>query len=160
MDIFKIRSMVILFFLSGSLLHSAPFVENGNGTVTDVATGLVWQKCSWGQTGSDCSGSSATFATWSVALNQCHSLTLASRSWRLPNVIELRSILDLTKALDPLVDTSAFPSTPIAGLYYWSSTTSNSFGANAARAVHFISGALEFDDLKNQSGYVRCVSGP
>lgn len=104
--------------------------------MTDVATGLVWQKCSWGQTGADCSGSSATYVNWQVALNQCHSLSLASRIWRLPNIIELMSIIDLTKTTVPFVETVAFPSTATEG-YYWSSTTSNAFGSNAARALFF-----------------------
>lgn len=160
MNSFKAKKkIVVFFFLFVSPIIAAPFAENGNGTVTDVATGLVWQKCSWGQTGTDCSGSSATYVNWQVALNQCHSLSLASRIWRLPNIIELRSILDLTKASGALIDTTSFPFTPTSG-YYWSSTTSNSYGSGAATAVHFMSTGLEFDDLKNQGGYVRCVSGP
>ncbi|NBU99082.1 MAG: hypothetical protein EBS19_12885 [Spirochaetia bacterium] len=35
------------FFLCASLL-GAPYADNGNGTITDSATGLIWQKCSAG----------------------------------------------------------------------------------------------------------------
>ncbi len=44
---------------------SAAFTDNGNGTVTDSATGLMWDKCSWGQSGnSDCATGSASAPTW------------------------------------------------------------------------------------------------
>ncbi|MGE8722462.1 DUF1566 domain-containing protein [Leptospira terpstrae] len=126
--------------------------------MTDVATGLVWQKCSWGQTGSDCSGSTAVYDTWPVALNHCHGLTLASRTWRLPNIIELQSILDVTKASGALIDTTIFPAT---GLLYWSSTNSNSFGSTAAWLVVFGSSGYVLDELKVQgAANIRCVSGP
>ena len=36
------------FFLCASLL-GAPYTDSGIGTITDSATGLIWQKCSVGQ---------------------------------------------------------------------------------------------------------------
>lgn len=162
MNLIQIKKFAIFFSLVASPIVAAPFAENGNGTVTDLATGLVWQKCSWGQTGSDCSGSSVSFVTWSVALNNCNGLSLSSRTWRLPNIAELRSILDLTKTSGALIDSNVFPATSSTS-YYWSSTTGTLMGYATAKAVFFGStiGGTEFDDLKTyQSGYVRCVSGP
>ncbi|MCW7504351.1 Lcl C-terminal domain-containing protein [Leptospira paudalimensis] len=159
MKVFEINSLIFVMLFMTSQIIAAPFSDNGNGTITDLATGLVWQKCSWGQTNSDCSGSSASTPDWQLALSNCRSLTLASRTWRLPNVIELQTILDLTKSSGALIDSTAFPATPTDFLY-WSSTTSNSFQTTAAWLVSFITYGSVFDDLKNQGGYVRCVSGP
>ncbi|EKJ85673.1 DUF1566 domain-containing protein [Leptospira meyeri] len=154
---YKIENIVVFFLFVTSQILAAPFSDNGNGTVTDLATGLLWQKCSWGQTNLDCSGSSAVYESWPVALTRCHGLTLASRTWRLPNIIELQSILDVTKSSGPLIDTTIFPAT---GILYWSSTNSNSFGPTAAWLVIFSNGSV-LDDLKLQGGSnIRCVSGP
>jgi hypothetical protein len=49
----------------------AAFTDNGDGTVTDTVTGLMWDKCSWGQalTSNTCSDSStATVHNWNAAL--------------------------------------------------------------------------------------------
>lgn len=48
---------------------SADFSDNGDGTVTHHATGLIWQRCSLGQSwdGTDCTGTATTF-TWQQAL--------------------------------------------------------------------------------------------
>lgn len=60
---------------------SRSFTDNGDGTVTDNAIGLVWQRCSHGRTGNDCSvGAEATTANWTEAQNHCNSLTLAGRT--------------------------------------------------------------------------------
>lgn len=160
MNEFKIKSISIISFFVVSQIIAAPFSDNGNGTVTDLATGLLWQKCSWGQTNSDCSGSSAIVLDWQLALSNCRGLTLASRTWRLPNVIELQSIVDITKSPGALINSTAFPSTPTVGFLYWSSTTSNSFDVTAAWLVSFYTYGSVLDDLKNQAGYARCVSGP
>ena len=49
------------------------FLDNGNGTVTDLTTGLMWMQCSLGQTWSNgaCVGDADTL-TWQQALQQAH----------------------------------------------------------------------------------------
>lgn len=39
------------------------FTDNGNGTVTDTKTGIMWKRCAEGQiwTGSTCSGTAAGY---------------------------------------------------------------------------------------------------
>jgi hypothetical protein len=86
------------------------FVDNGDGTVTDTCTGLMWQQApadiSWiipnlGQAGAGC----ITLA-WCEALSYCEGLTLAGHEdWRLPNVRELQSIIEYGRvpAIDPVV---------------------------------------------------------
>lgn len=92
------------------------FVTNGDGTVTDHATGLMWQQ----------SDSEATHA-WEQALAYAEGLELAHyRDWRLPSAKELQSIVDYTRS--PMttgtaaIDTNFFDVTEIES-FYWSSTT-------------------------------------
>jgi len=96
------------------------FTDNGDGTVTDNLTGLIWLK------NADCFG----YITWNDAL--AVSNTLASGAcglsdgsvagaWRLPNVKELQSLIDFGQfgpALPP-----GYPFSGVQIFYYWSSTT-------------------------------------
>jgi hypothetical protein len=87
------------------------FVDNGDGTVTDNATGLMWQKASVGE-------HSDAF-TWGEAIDYCAGLELAGHTdWRLPNVRELESLVMYDKA-DLMID-SLFEATP--WYEYWTST--------------------------------------
>ena len=92
------------------------FVDNGDGTVTDYATGLMWQK-----------GDSVNTQNWEQALAYAEGLELAGyRDWRLPCAKELQGIVDYTRA--PLItgsaaiDTNYFDVTEMES-YYWTSTT-------------------------------------
>lgn len=95
------------------------FVDNGDGTVVDRATGLMWQKADSGR-GMD----------WTEALVYAETLELAGQTdWRLPNAKELQSIVDYSRApdaadparrgpaLDPVFDLTEPES------YFWTSTT-------------------------------------
>ncbi|BCS95552.1 hypothetical protein DSLASN_11840 [Desulfoluna limicola] len=62
------------------------FIDNSNGTVTDLRTGLMWQKAA-AEEGAD--------FTWTGALTHCSSMALAGHNdWRLPSKNELLSLLD------------------------------------------------------------------
>ncbi|MEI6766927.1 MAG: DUF1566 domain-containing protein [Bacteroidota bacterium] len=88
----------------------AHFVDNGNGTITDNYTGLVWQKIQ-----------AANTMTWEDALTYANNSTLAGKSdWRLPNIKELQSLNDIAK-FHPSFDTNYFVSLNSGD--YWSSTT-------------------------------------
>jgi len=96
------------------------FFDNGNGTITDNATGLMWQQSDDGTT-----------RDWENALSYAENLTLAGyNDWRLPNVKELQSIVDYTRspditnsaAIDPLFSATSFNDpNGIPGQYgyYW-----------------------------------------
>ncbi len=127
------------------------FTINADNTVTDNTTGLTWMRCSLGQTGSDCSGGSAVEYAWAEALNEVannHS------SWRVPNINELSSIVEL-KCNYPAINLTIFPNTPSSA--YWSSSpnTSHNYGA---WGVYFSSGS-DYYDGKAISRYVRLVRG-
>jgi hypothetical protein len=95
------------------------FVNNGDGTIEDLATGLTWQKTDSGAT-----------HDWQGALAYCENLQLAAAGdWRLPNAKELQSIVDYTRAPDaldaarvgPAID-PIFEVTDIES-FYWTGTT-------------------------------------
>jgi len=137
------------------LSSQARFTDNGDGTVSDNGTGLVWQKCSRGQDATTCSGT-ATTANWQTALQYCRNLTLDDRSWRLPSVNELGSIVDYSVE-NPSINTAFFPNTE--SLYYWSSTT---WGDSKTHAweFYFYLGIIS-GNVKTADDYVRCVAdGP
>lgn len=135
------------------------FVDNPDGTVTDPATGLMWDRCSWGQTldGTNACIGPVSFHSWQAALGIAVEANTDSHrgynDWRLPNRTELESLVDITKATAPTIDTAAFPNTPPSGLF-WSSTVS----PNPAFAwfVYFNSGDT---DASGQTGvfHVRLV---
>jgi hypothetical protein len=75
---------MILLVLFSSRVVSAALIDNGNGTVTDTGSGLMWQKAT----------APGTY-TWQAALSYCENLSLAGHSdWRLPNRNELESLVD------------------------------------------------------------------
>lgn len=156
----KISLKLFIFYFQCILISSvisALFTDNTNGTVTDLATGLIWQKCSGGLTGSSCSTGNAIGYTWANAVSYCNSLSLASRTWRLPNFNELQSILDYTKATAPSLNTTAFPATVAS--QYWSSTTS-ALSTPGAWWLSFNNGVVDIQNKTSGGINVRCVSGP
>ena len=106
------------------------FIDNQNGTVTDTTTGLVWKRCAEGTiwNGTTCTGSMSTFR-WSEALQYVvgYNATggfLERTDWRLPNIKELNTLLEL-QCNFPAINVTVFPSTalPGSGLFtFWSNT--------------------------------------
>ena len=117
--------------------------------VTDLQTGLIWQRCSVGQSwdGSSCSGT-ATIHTWAQAL------ALASGNWRLPNIKELTSIVE-TSCVNPAINVSVFPNT--LSHFYWSSSP-YAYASYQAWNVSFYYGTA-YAYVKYLSRYVRLVRG-
>jgi len=110
-----------------------------DGTVTDTWNGLMWQRCSLGQTwnGSTCTGNPSRY-TWQGALQQGEGNSFAGYSdWRLPNRKELRSIVAYYR-YDPAINTTVFPNTPYT---YWSSSPSAGNSGNAWSIVDFARGS-------------------
>ena len=121
------------------------FIDNGNGTVTDKATGLQWKRCSEGQTwsGGTCegTGTEVTYAAWWRALSLADAATFAGKSdWRLPNLKELLSILERA-CFSPAIDLRVFPGAAGAdSAWHWSSSP-NASNSGAAWCVAFGSGS-------------------
>ena len=102
-------------YVRGKAYGKNDLTDNKDGTITDKATGLMWQQAD-----------SAKAMVWKQALAHCEALTAASKSdWRLPNAKELQSIVDYTRAptktktaaIDPLFKVTKVES------YCWTGTT-------------------------------------
>ena len=139
----------------------AAFTDNGDGTITDTSTGLVWDKCSRGQVWDNttppgtCTGTASTH-DWAAALAQATAANAASHrgqaDWRLPNRTELESLVQIDAA-SPAIDGTYFPGTPSS--WYWTSTT---YAPNPAYAwfVRFSNGYTYAND-KAGTYHVRLV---
>lgn len=113
-------------FQAGLTIPNPRFVDNGNGTVTDKLTGLIWLK------NADRFGP----VTWLQALSLCNTLgsgtyDLSDGStagdWRLPNINELDSLLELNNSHGVAVAANPFENFHPAN--YWSSTSVAAFPA-------------------------------
>lgn len=134
------------------------FQDLGNGSVKDHATGLIWQKCSVGQSLPNCSGT-ATTVLWTSSFLQCQNLNISNyagrNDWRLPNAHELLSLLRIQQ-FPPYLDNSVFPNTPIGS--YWTSTT---YVENSVSAWSIDFGNGTIGPVSKSNTYrIRCVAGP
>jgi len=131
---------ILLIMIGLSVLSYADFTKSGH-IVTDSTTSLQWQDDAIGST-----------MDWQSAINHCEALTLESYSdWRLPNINELKTIIDRTKVSPAIVDGFENASSND----YWSSTTYEG-NKNLAWDVDFYSGSTNYS-YKGNSYYVRCV---
>ena len=125
------------------------FAANG-AEVADGQTGLVWARCSVGQSWS---GSACTGTASSHTHEQALALAKAATGWRLPNVKELASLAD-KGCQSPSIDSAAFPNT--SSSWYW--TSSPSVGdASYAWVVNFHDGNNVFGSVRGDSSEVRLV---
>ncbi len=123
------------------------FTDNGDGTITDTTTQLIWQKVP-----------NAAAITWEQAIGYSENLTLAGFSdWRLPNIKELQSLND-ESVLNPSVNTNYFGTIGIKN--YWSSTTLLPNASNLSNAWYWNTqfGITTYDS-KTNANYVICVRG-
>ena len=122
--------------------------------VTDTQTGLVWQRCTYGQTwnGSSCSGS-ATKLTFAQALAK--STEMKSQGWRLPNIKELASLITYGPG-NTTLDAEAFPQTFTALTDWYLSSTPSIVTSQNAWSFNF--GVLMASENRwSNSMYVRYV---
>lgn len=148
--------VIIILITAGISISAIRFTDNGNGTVTDSNTGLIWQKCSNGLSGTDCSTGTVASDTWVNALSYCEGLSLGGRTdWRLPSINELRSIVDTGNYL-PAINAGFFPNTTTR---YWSSSVYVS-DTTSAWIVDFNHGSVSYNVKSLSTIYVRCVTGP
>ena len=133
------------------------YTDHGDGTVTDKITKLMWKQCSEGQSGTDCSGGTATIKTWQVALQAPANINTQGgfagySDWRLPNIKELKSLVE-RRCFLPAINATHFPNTKSSN--YWSSSPRANYSASAWY-VYFPYG---YDSSYNRPNdlYVRLV---
>lgn len=173
-----------LFFTSGqsvdddgAVQSGAPlnFVDNGDGTITDLNTGLMWEKKAndgdihdvdrtyfWSKAGA------YTVWDWLELVNTEGGSGFAGHNdWRLPNRRELDSLVDFshdTPSVSPAFDSSCIEGCTVTACSctaladYWSSTTSAA-NTTLAWAVEFARGAAD-NRGKGTARAVRAVRKP
>ncbi len=124
------------------------FEDNGDQTISDHATGLMWQKDDYRS------------LHFEDAVDHCESAATGGwTDWRLPNVKELQSIVDYSRApdatgsaaIDPVFNTTAI--TNEGGQadwgYYWASTTHANYGGHGASGTYLSFGrALGYSEFQ------------
>lgn len=123
-------------YLKGSIMS---YVNNGNGTITDSNTGLMWQQDPPSDT-----------MYWSESGTYCENLELGGYDdWRMPTVKELFSISDFSSGW-PYLNTDYFSlssDTIDKSEQYWSSNkyvgTTVEGGTNAAFGVNHVTGHIK-----------------
>jgi hypothetical protein len=125
--------------------NAESYTDNGDGTVTDNVTGLMWQQ----------SGPFPSLAQ-PDAIASCPTLGLGDHhDWRLPTMIELMSVVAYGSpgAVDgATINATFFPSTPRGD--FWSATAPSA--ASTAWTVSFGNGGY-FTREASQHNSVRCV---
>ncbi len=110
----------------GAAYGENDLADNGDGTISDRASGLMWTK-----------GDSATGMNWQEALAWVQTRNAANHlghaDWRLPNAKELQSIVDYTRSPDTTASAAISPLFASTGItneagkpdypFYWTSTT-------------------------------------
>jgi len=123
------------------------FTDNLNNTVKDNLTGLVWTK------NANLPGGTLT---WQAALDYVAGMNAGTyenfgyTDWRLPNVNELKSLIDNSKY--DLALPQGQPFTNVQSYYYWSSTT-NAYYTDYAWFVNMSYGYVSYDYKSNDSNY-------
>jgi hypothetical protein len=118
------------------------FTDNGDSTITDNLTNLIWQKFPF-----------TTSKTWEQALTYAENLILANAiDWRLPNIKELQSLND-EAVVQPSVTTPHFQNVGVKK--YWSSTT---LPNQTTKAWYWDTQfGITTYDVKTNSNFVICV---
>lgn len=133
---------------------STNFIDNGDGTITDRNSGLMWMKCTVGLSGDLCDSGAATFFNWGSALQISQTFGFAGYGgWRVPNIKELFSIVE-GACKNPAINLNVFPETNIG--FYWTSTPDAYDLGENAWSVHFYLGHTN-SLTRIQNVYLRLV---
>jgi hypothetical protein len=142
---------------AGAVWPDPRFSNNGDGTITDNLTGLIWLS------NANCFGDQL----WSTVLNSSNALAsgtcgLADGSvagnWRLPNITELESLVDAEHASPALPDGYLSFFAGVQSNYYWSSGTFAT-DSNHAWMVSMINGGIYTNDKSSTYHFAWPVRG-
>ena len=139
-------------FVKGPELPYPNYSDQGDETIIDYTTQLVWQKCPMGKSGSNCENGADEYLNWQDALKACKNLSLGGRSWRLPNLKEAAFLYDYRSA-NSLGVPNNFPDLDLLV-----TSTTDPFTSSKIKVAAGSFGVLIQE--KNNTYRVRCVSGP
>ncbi len=143
------------------------YVDNGDGTITDATTGLMWEKLSDDNGIHDKDHGYVWANAMRVKIQTLNGSNFAGHGdWRLPNVNELQSLASYglgSPAVAPAFNTNCAPGCTVqscsctAATEQWASTTD--YFAYQALTVHFDGGSVEINDKACCGRQVRAVRG-
>jgi hypothetical protein len=131
------------------------FVDNGDGTVTDKKTNLMWVKNGWRL-------DFFSAVNWRDAIKKCADFKYSGYTdWRLPTIKEWESLLDISKEFPALAEPNPFENI-IVHMPYWSNTGYGSTEgaspktATRAYAIMLYYGRITHQNI-NRMGFVLPV---
>ena len=127
----------------GAAYGTNDLVDNGDSTITDRATGLMW-----------CKADSGTGLNWQQSLTWAQTKNadnhLGHNDWRLPNAKELQNLVDYTRSPDTTSSAAIDPLFTCTGItneagtadypFYWTGTTHISSDGTGANAIYIAFG--------------------
>jgi hypothetical protein len=144
------------------------YVDNGDGTITDLNTGLTWEKKSDDGTIHDMDTLYSWDAAFAVHAAGLNSASFAGHTdWRVPNAKELQSIVNyeiINPSVSPVFNSGCLPGCSVLtcsctkAADHWSSTTKVDVPVNAWR-VDFHEGFVRAAADKTFGNFVRAVRG-
>jgi hypothetical protein len=145
------------------------YTDNGDGTVIDNCTGLMWEKKSDDDSINDKDNTYSWDNAFAVHVAGLNGASFAGYDdWRVPNARELQSIVNFevwSPSVSPAFNTACVPGCTVAmcsctaSSLYWSSTTNASAPAYAW-FVRFSDGLMHGSNQeKSYEAYVRAVRG-
>lgn len=159
---------------------NARYIDNGDGTVTDKATQLMWKKCAEGLSGEQCNEGRVKKLKWHDAQEYASNSSFTNQhDWRLPSYNELQTLSYCSKGrkdikLDndgylgvvndkiqngqckegeyqvPTINQTLFPRTPIKR--FWSASELIDY-ERFAFYIHFGTGSIYYDDINNTNRF-------
>ncbi len=139
-------------FVRGAEYGINDFADNGNGTISDKATELMWSR-----------EDSKKAMNWQEALAYAEEMNaqkyLGHSDWRVPNAKELQSIVDYSRsplssaspAIDPIFEVSPIKDESGADdfPFYWSSTTHENSGGSTGGAGIYVAFGRSLGNMSN-----------
>jgi hypothetical protein len=150
----NLKKYYVLYVRGNQDYGTNMFTDNGDGTITDKATGLMWMQ-----------NDSGSHMLWENALSNAENFTYAGYSdWRLPDVKELQSIVDYNRSpstTNSAAINSLFNCTQITNEageadypYYMSSTTFSSQTPTDGKAACYVSFGRAMGYMSNLGGWI------
>jgi hypothetical protein len=139
----NLKTLLFLAFITYSN-SNAQLIKTSESIIKDTKTNLLWQ---------DTKDINIEKRTFIEAAKYCESLELDTyKNWRIPDFIELFSIVD-TKLYNP---TLSIEFKYVVSDNYWTSKTFGHGISGEAFVVNFLSGAFN-RELMEDKFYTRCV---